>query len=267
MSASRGRSSETSLRLCSRAPRMISWSATVVLTAQGSASGWSLEQAMGSNKCSSRRAGLQPATRSVLDPTGLHSTPTCVLNDSHDRHRSPGPGAGTPPWVPAQLELLAGADQRLVRTVDGLDADDLRRPVPAARVDPRPRRRPPRAQRRGPRAGARRRAAARRAAADVRLPEARDADIEELAKAEVSELRERLLAVDALLRRGAATPCPTTRWHGRFERTPGGPTFCGRHRAADAAARGRDPPRRPRRRLHARPTGRDGVRRASCSSR
>src|SRR5688500_9394228 len=47
MSASRGRSSETSLRLCSRAPRMISWSATMVLTAQGSPPGRPLERGDG----------------------------------------------------------------------------------------------------------------------------------------------------------------------------------------------------------------------------
>src|SRR3954467_14829344 len=35
ISESRGRSSETSLRLCSRAPRMISWSATGVLPGGG----------------------------------------------------------------------------------------------------------------------------------------------------------------------------------------------------------------------------------------
>ena len=132
----------------------------------------------------------------------------------------PRPGAGTPPWVPAQLDLLAEANPRLVRTVDGLDDDEMRRPslLPgwtrahvvahvalngealeqvlgaAARGEERPM---------------------------YASPESRDADIDELAKAEVSELRERLLASTHTFDRAAAALAGDT-WHAHFERTPGG---------------------------------------------
>lgn len=135
----------------------------------------------------------------------------------------PAPGSDTPPWVPSQLELLSGADQRLVRTVDGLDADEVGRPslLPgwsrahviahlalngealegvlsgAARGEPRPM---------------------------YDSPEARDADIAELAQAQVSELRERLLASTHCFERAAAALAGSA-WKARFERTPGGPTF------------------------------------------
>lgn len=132
----------------------------------------------------------------------------------------PGAEAGPPPWVPLQLELLAEADQRLVRTVDGLEADDLRRPslLPgwfrahvvahvalngealegvlsgAARGEPRPM---------------------------YASPEARDHDIEELARAGAGELRERLLASTHCFERAAAALAGEA-WRTRFERTPGG---------------------------------------------
>ena len=135
----------------------------------------------------------------------------------------PRPGSGPPSWVPAQLDLLAAADQRLVRTVDALDTDGLGAPslLPgwsrahvvahlalngeglagvldaAARGGQRPM---------------------------YASPEARDADIEELANAEVSALRERFLAATHLFE-SVAAQVPDDRWHDRFERTPGGPTF------------------------------------------
>lgn len=123
----------------------------------------------------------------------------------------------------AHLALLAEADQRLVRTVDGLSADDVVQPslLPgwsrahvvahlalnaeglagvlsgAAREEPRPM---------------------------YASPEARDADIEELAGARLSELRERLLASTQHFQRAAAS-VPEAGWEARFERTPGGPSF------------------------------------------
>ncbi|KRF36084.1 maleylpyruvate isomerase family mycothiol-dependent enzyme [Nocardioides sp. Soil805] len=131
----------------------------------------------------------------------------------------PDPGAEAPPWVPTQLELLAGANQRLVRTVDALDADEMARPslLPgwtrahvvahlalnaealeevlsaAARGESRPM---------------------------YASQEARDADIEELAKAQVSELRERVLASTHCFDRGAEAVAGED-WKRRFERTPG----------------------------------------------
>ncbi len=133
---------------------------------------------------------------------------------------APGPGAEAPPWVPTQIELLAEADQRLVRTVDGLDAEGMGRAslLPgwtrahvvahvalngealeqvldaAARGEQRPM---------------------------YASPESRDADIEELAKAEVSELRERLLASTHRFERAAAALAGDA-WHAHFERAPGG---------------------------------------------
>ncbi|MGZ5398672.1 MAG: maleylpyruvate isomerase family mycothiol-dependent enzyme [Nocardioides sp.] len=54
--------------------------------------------------------------------------------------------------------------------------------------------------------------------------QARDADIDELARAEHAELRERLLAVLTTFQ-DATLAVPADAWAGRFERTPGGPTF------------------------------------------
>jgi maleylpyruvate isomerase len=142
-----------------------------------------------------------------------------VMTDTAPPDQTTGP----PPWVPTQLELLAEADQRLVRTVDGLPAEDVAQPslLPgwtrahvlahlalngealeavlsaAARGESRPM---------------------------YDSPETRDRDIEELAGAEVDELRERLLASTHCFSR-AASAMPAEHWRRRFERTPGGPTF------------------------------------------
>lgn len=136
----------------------------------------------------------------------------------------PAPGSDIPPWVPPQLELLKGADQRLVRTVDALGADDVARPstlpgwtrahvvahvalngealegvlAGAARGEPRPM---------------------------YASPQARDEDIDELAGADVGELRERLLASTHRFER-AVSVLSGDAWKARFERTPGsGTTF------------------------------------------
>ena len=55
-------------------------------------------------------------------------------------------------------------------------------------------------------------------------PEARDADIEELAAAAPADLRERFLAGTARFGEALAAMHETD-WDGRFERTPGGPDF------------------------------------------
>ena len=54
--------------------------------------------------------------------------------------------------------------------------------------------------------------------------EARDDDIEELAGADHAELRDRLLASLTTFQ-DATVALPDEAWSGRFERTPGGPTF------------------------------------------
>lgn len=122
-----------------------------------------------------------------------------------------------PPVTP---DLLAGADRRLVRTVDGLSADDLAAPsllprwtrahvVAHVALNAEGLARVMTGQRRG----------APRTMYDSQ--EARDSDIEVLAAADASELRERLMAGThafsqalAGLREEDATA--------RFDRTPGG---------------------------------------------
>ena len=133
----------------------------------------------------------------------------------------PRPGAGAPPWVPTQLELLTGADQRLVRTVDALTAEDLARPsllpgwsrahvVAHLALNAESLERVLSAAARGEQQPM------------YSSPDARAADIEELAKAEVSELRERLMASTHCFARAATSLSGDDAWHGRFERTPGG---------------------------------------------
>src|SRR5215210_274535 len=120
----------------------------------------------------------------------------------------------------AQFELLQEATQRLVRTVDGLDDEDLagrsglpdwtRAPVVAhlalnaeglagvlqGRIEGEP-------------------------ATMYRSDEARRQDIHELAAAEPAELRERFLAGTTLLN-DAVDRLPDELWTETFERTPGG---------------------------------------------
>lgn len=132
----------------------------------------------------------------------------------------PAPGAGPPPWVPAQLDLLTGANQRLVRTVDALTAEEIARPsllpgwsrahvVAHLALNGESLERVLSAAARGEQQPM------------YDSPEARTADIEELAKAEVSALRERLLASTHCFDR-AATSVAGDAWKARFERTPGG---------------------------------------------
>jgi maleylpyruvate isomerase len=136
----------------------------------------------------------------------------------------PSPPAGTPPWVPTQLELLTGANQRLVRTVDALTANDLARPsllpgwsrahvVAHLALNGESLERVLSAAARGEQQTM------------YDSPEAREADIEELARAEAGELRERLLASTNCFDRGASAVTGDA-WRSRFERTPrGGATF------------------------------------------
>ena len=119
------------------------------------------------------------------------------------------------------FELIPEATQRLVRTVDGLDDDALAEPsglpdwtrahvvahlalnaeglasVLRSRIEGEPTTMYP-------------------------SDEARDADIEELAAGERSELRERFLAGTTLLDRGGGPASRTSWWPETFERTPGG---------------------------------------------
>lgn len=131
--------------------------------------------------------------------------------------------AGHRPQQPDAFEHLTEAHQRLVRTVDGLSAEQLAEPsgLPGwtrghvvahlalnaeglagvieglARQEPVPM---------------------------YASPEARDADIETLGAADPAELRERLLAGVTRFEE-AATELPADRWAGVAERTPGGQTF------------------------------------------
>src|SRR6478752_6526855 len=118
MSESRGRSRETSLRLCSRAPRMMSWSATVVLVL-------ALTE---SNTCSSRsgvagksthRSTLSRATDSgpIVHPAGW--TVRCLAK-WHD-----GRVIDVPRPDP---DTIARADRALVRTVDALSESQYDEP-------------------------------------------------------------------------------------------------------------------------------------------
>ena len=68
---------------------------------------------------------------------------------------------------------------------------------------------------------------------------------------------------DAPSCRDAIAAVPDDRWDTTIERSPGGRTFAAGDGARDAAARGRDPPRRPGGRLHARRLA-AGVRRRCC---
>jgi maleylpyruvate isomerase len=135
----------------------------------------------------------------------------------------PTRGSEPPRWVPGQLELLHGADQRLVRTVDALGTDDLGTPslLPGwsrAHVVAH-------LALNGEGLAGVLEAAARGEQQPMYVsPEARDSDIEELANAEVSELRERFLGSTHRFEQAAAA-MPDDRWTGRFERTPGGPTI------------------------------------------
>jgi maleylpyruvate isomerase len=121
------------------------------------------------------------------------------------------------------LDDLAEAGQRLVRTVDGLRGDDWRAPsllpgwtrahvVAHLALN-----------------GEALRDVLRGEVDHVRVPmyesqEARDADIAELAEAEPAELRERLLATVPQFTE-AALAVPPEVWERRFERTAGGQTL------------------------------------------
>ena len=124
--------------------------------------------------------------------------------------------------VARAADLIAPADQALVRTVDGSRGP----PGPtlaAARLDARARRGAPDAQREGL-AGVLHGVHVHRPQPTYASPEGRDADIATLATAEPGELRDRLLASTAVFARALAAMHEDD-WDGRFERTPGGPDF------------------------------------------
>ena len=142
-----------SLRLCSRAPRMMSFSCT----------------------CESSISRRVVVRTNVRKPTGREqaATPPILLIRSLSRATdSRVPDAGTRYGAampdPQLVELLDSGTRRLVRTVDAMTDDQWAAAEPAARLDPRPRRRAPDPERRG--AVRRARGRARGAAgADVRL--------------------------------------------------------------------------------------------------
>lgn len=125
--------------------------------------------------------------------------------------------------APVPHDLLVEADQRLVRTVDGLSPDDFAAPslLPGwsrAHVVAHLALNGEALQ------GALEGLATGEPRAMYPSPEARDADIAELAGAEPSELRARLLASTNIFDQ-AVRELPEDRWRSRIERTPGGPTF------------------------------------------
>ena len=165
---------------------------------------------------------------------------------------------------------LAASARRRPHAACGPSTDSLpsscAEPSPAARLDPGARGRPPGPERRGHCAGALHGLSAGEPAARCTPPRRRATPTSRSSPApSPRELREpaarRLRptgneAVDAVTRGPGTRP---------IERTPGGRTFTAAAVRRHAAARGRDPPRRPRRRLHRRPTGRPRSRR-TCST-
>lgn len=124
---------------------------------------------------------------------------------------------------PAMLDLLAGADRRLVRTVDGLTADELAAPssLPGwtrAHVVAHL------ALNGEALAGVLTGVTRGEPVAMYDSAEQRDADIAALVGAEPGELRARLMAATSSFGR-AAEAFPAERADMLFERVPGGPTF------------------------------------------
>lgn len=125
--------------------------------------------------------------------------------------------------IPRLLELLSAADNRLVRTVDGFHDDDWKvasglprwsRAHVVAHI----------ALNADGLAGALHGIVENEPAAMYPSQESRDADIEELARARPSELRERLMG--GCGRFAEATAAMTEEaWDQEIERVPGGPTF------------------------------------------
>lgn len=120
-------------------------------------------------------------------------------------------------------DLIAGADQALVRTVDALTGpawaeDSLLPGWTRAHVVAHL------ALNAEGLAGVLHGAHVHRPQPMYASPEGRDADIAELAGADPADLRERLLAATAHFARALAA-MHADDWDGRFERTPGGPDF------------------------------------------
>ena len=165
MRESRGRSSEMSLRLCSRAPRMMSFSCTCESSISGRVRSNKRSQAY--RPRASRRAADLALFGSLSRPADSR------VQRSVTRDAMPDPQL---------LELLDSGTRRLVRSVDAMTDDQWRAAEPAARLDPRPRGRAPDPERRGAvrcaRGGARGRAY--RCTPPTRR---RDGDIAELAAA------------------------------------------------------------------------------------
>jgi maleylpyruvate isomerase len=132
----------------------------------------------------------------------------------------PPPRGATPPRVPILLRLLEDADVRLVRTVDGLSAEELAQPsllpgwtrahvVAHLALNAEGLHGVLESVARGERG------------AMYSSPEARDADIEELAGADAATLRERLMSSVHLFDK-AASAVAGEGWNTHFDRTPGG---------------------------------------------
>src|SRR3954447_24677861 len=223
ISESRGRSSEMSLRLCSRAPRMMSWSATGVLGLESSGG-------VRSNTCSPARAAgaslTRPTDSPILRGRGRpHLTriaPTqrpgpVVLDGSMEERRT------------TETEIAAGllgdASGRLLRTVDGFHGDGWSAPSGLPGWS-----RAHLVAHLALNAEALTRVLHRLVGDHAEPPtmydsdEQRDDDIRDLATADHSEIRDRLLAGTAILD-DAIAAVPGELWGARAERTPGGRTM------------------------------------------
>src|SRR6186997_1668186 len=131
MSESRGRSSETSLRLCSRAPRMISWSATVSSGSRRLRTCVPMLAGAGGSLASAPRPRVQPSHAAPTDPP----SPTAMTGGAEGWHRSAGTGRPkhmsaevVPADVPARLQAVEAASDRLLATVEGLSVAGFAEP-------------------------------------------------------------------------------------------------------------------------------------------
>ena len=260
MRESRGRSSETSFRLCSRAPRMMRWSATVVLRPViDNALRWSRTHVrLDGVRRGQGDAPLQPRTH---HRQRAHRPPSGVVV---------GGGTMAPVTDLSRLVLVPATSSRTPtrRSSAPSTAWTTRRTPspPCSRLDPRPRGRAPR--RSTPRASGARCTAPTSASRSrcTPRPSARDTDIAELAAARAGRAARAVPGRDRRSSPRRWPPCTRPTGTAASSAPPVPPASPPHQRAADAAARGGDPPRRPRRRPHGGRTGRQASARC-CSTR
>ena len=202
------------MRLCSRAPRMMSWSATATPRLRTSVRHPNRRRPR-HNEPAPRRCS--PRSHGATDSPPAR--PSGRMGPCPTRTARPSPSELLPDADPA-----ADPHRRRARR---------RRRTPSragSRLDPRPRRGPPRPQRRGARRGARRRSSRAAGSPMYASQEARDADIADLAgRRPVGDPRAGCSAATTDARPTRSTRCPTTSGTTTIERVPGRPHL---HRAA-----------------------------------